>query len=271
MRTNLTRSPKVSVLIANYNNSFFLERCIKSVENQNYKNKEIIVVDDQSSDNSLRILERFKNRIILIKNKKEKFNITSYDQINTYKIALNNSSGKIIFFLDSDDFFSRNKLKEIVNYFIKNKNENIVMDKPITFFNKKKKFKFIKKSRNTFFTPWPRFSPQSCICVDRNYLSKIYKIIAIKKFPTVCLDFRIITFSFIKYKKVNIINKFLTFYQQSENSASAIYQKKFSKNWWLRRKDAHSFFNYANKKINNRKYYSADFFITKIFNYFLKK
>jgi len=64
-------NPKVSVLIVNYNNSFFLRRCIESVEKQKYKNKEIIVVDDQSSDNSLNVLKEFK-KIIVIKNKKKK-------------------------------------------------------------------------------------------------------------------------------------------------------------------------------------------------------
>ena len=266
MKTTL--NTKVSVVIANYNNSFFLKRCIRSVENQNYKNKEIIVIDDQSSDNSLDVLKEFKNRIILIKNKKKKFHIGSYDQINAYKIAVNNSSGEIIFFLDSDDFFAYNKLKEIVHYFVKNPKESIVMDRPIIFFNKKKKFKLKKKLRKTILIPWPRFSPQSCICVKREYLLKIYKIVSIKKFSTIWLDFRIIIFFFIQYKKINIINKFLTYYQQSENSASTVY-KIFSKNWWHRRQEAHSYFNYINEKINNKKYYSLDFFITKFFNNFL--
>ena len=128
-------NPKVSVLIVNYNNSFFLRRCIESVEKQKYKNKEIIVVDDQSSDNSLNVLKEFK-KIIVIKNKKKKNYIGSYDQIKAYKIALNYSSGEIIFFLDSDDFFAKNKINTAVKYFLNNKNDNIVMDKPIIFFNK---------------------------------------------------------------------------------------------------------------------------------------
>ena len=42
-----------TVLIANYNNSKCIEKCLTSVINQNYKKIEIIVVDDNSSDNSL--------------------------------------------------------------------------------------------------------------------------------------------------------------------------------------------------------------------------
>lgn len=264
------KSPKVSILVANYNNGLYLARCIKSLDSQTYKKKEIIVVDDQSTDDSLEILKKFKKKIIIIKNKKKKFNIGSYDQINAYKTALNKSTGKIIFFLDSDDFFKNNKINEIVNYFIRNKNYKIVMDKPIIFFSRKKKFKLKKKSRSTMFIPWPRFSPQSCISVKRDYLLKIYNLISIKKFPMIWLDFRIIIFTFLKYKEVHVINKFLTYYQKSKNSASSFY-KIFSRNWWVRRGEAHNYFNYINKKINNQNKYSLDFIITFFFSNFFKK
>lgn len=266
MRIKNTRNPKVSILIVNYNNSIFLKRCITSVLKQDYDNKEIVVVDDQSTDNSFDILKKFKNKIILLKNNKKKFYVGAYDQINAYKIALLKSSGEIIFFLDSDDFFSYNKLKIMVNYFKKNKEDKIFMDRPIIFYNKTKKVKFIKKIRGNFLIPWPRFSPQSCISIRRNYLIKIYKIISIKKFPTIWLDFRIVILNFIKNKKINLVKEFLTYYQQSENSASSNY-KLFSKNWWLRRYDAHNYFNYINKKKN----YSLDFFITRFFNYIFFK
>ena len=85
----------------NYNNSIYLNRCIKSIQNQNYKNIEIIVVDDNSTDNSIEILKKIK-KITVIKNEK-KNNIGSYDQINVYKIAFLKAKGDIIFFLDSDD------------------------------------------------------------------------------------------------------------------------------------------------------------------------
>ena len=270
MRVKNIMNPKVSVLIVNYNNSLFLKRCVISALKQDYHNKEIVVVDDQSNDNSLDILKEFKNRIILLKNKNKKFSIGAYDQINAYEIALKKSSGKIIFFLDSDDFFSYNKLKKMVNYFEKSKKANIFMDKPIIFYSKNKKLVVTKRLRGNSLIPWPRFSPQSCISIRRDYLLKIYKIISIKKFPTIWLDFRIIILDFIRNKKINLVNEFLTFYQQSENSASSSY-KFFSKNWWQRRQEAHNYFNYIYKKVNNKKIYSLDFFITRFFNIFFCK
>ena len=50
----------VSILITNYNKSLFLKKTIRSCLNQNYKEKEIIVFDDCSTDNSINILKNFE-------------------------------------------------------------------------------------------------------------------------------------------------------------------------------------------------------------------
>ena len=65
-----TNDPLATVLIVNYNNSNCIDQCLKSVINQNYKKIEIIVVDDNSSDNSLEILNRYTDQIKLIKSEK---------------------------------------------------------------------------------------------------------------------------------------------------------------------------------------------------------
>jgi len=63
------KKPKASILIASYNNSKYLKRCLDTAINQSYANKEIIVLDDSSKDNSLEILNKYKNKIKLIKKK----------------------------------------------------------------------------------------------------------------------------------------------------------------------------------------------------------
>ena len=55
---------KVSVLMTVYNTSKFLKRAINSVINQTYKNFELIIVDDCSTDNSKKIIEKIKNNKI---------------------------------------------------------------------------------------------------------------------------------------------------------------------------------------------------------------
>jgi glycosyltransferase involved in cell wall biosynthesis len=103
MRILNTENKKVSVIVANYNKASFLDKCIKSIEDQNYNNIQTIVVDNESTDNSLRVLEKYK-KILLIRNRMRS-NVGSYDQLNAYKLALSKANGEIIFFLDSDDFF----------------------------------------------------------------------------------------------------------------------------------------------------------------------
>ena len=134
---------KVSVLIANYNNEKYLVESINSVRKQNYQNIEIIVHDDASSDNSIKKINKYKN-IIIIKNKKRS-NYGSYNQMNAYFRAFKKSNGEVIFFLDSDDLFKKNKIKTIINEFLKNRNISSVFDLPI--YKYKNKLKIIKKKK----------------------------------------------------------------------------------------------------------------------------
>ena len=256
-------NPLVSILIANYNNEVYLKKCLDSVLNQKYKKIEVIVIDDYSNDNSLNILNKYKNSIKIIKNKK-KTKYGSFNQINAYQLGFKKSKGKIIFFLDSDDYFSKKKITEVVNFFKKNKS-NIVFDLPIyDFKNKKMKKKFIQKL--FILSTWPRFSPQSCISLRRNYAKEIFKNSKIKKFNTIWFDFRIAIYTFLKFKKIIILKKYLTYYRQNQNSVSKKF-KTFSKNWWIRRSEAHDYFSYISEKFKIKDPLSVDKLVTKFFNY----
>ena len=90
------RNIKASVLIANYNNSKYINNCITSLKKQTHKNFEIIFFDDNSSDDSLKVIKKF-TKIKIIKNKKQK-KYGSFNQINAYKKAISKSTGDIIFF-----------------------------------------------------------------------------------------------------------------------------------------------------------------------------
>ena len=171
------------------------------------------------------------------------------------------SKGNYIFFLDSDDFFKKTKVKTIVNKFKKNPNSQIYFDLPITYTNGKK-FKKKFKQKKFLLSSWPRFTPQSCIVVRRKYASEIFKISSIKKYSTLWFDFRIATYTFLKYKKLSIINSYLTYYRQSPNSASKKY-KKYSKIWWNRRSEAHDYFSYISSKLKLSDRHTIDKLITK--------
>ena len=138
MRTQFKK--KISIIIVNYNNAKFLSKSINSILSQKINNLEIIVVDDKSTDNSIQILNRFKNKVMIIKNqKKTKFG--SFNQINSYYKGYLKSKGEYIFFLDSDDFFKKSKVIEVINFFKKNNKIKITFDLAYKFFSKKKKSK----------------------------------------------------------------------------------------------------------------------------------
>jgi len=260
------KNPIASVIIVNYNNAKYLEKCLNSAINQTFKNKEIIVIDDISNDNSLKILEKYKKKIKFYINKK-KTKIGSYNQINSYYNGILKSKGRYLFLLDSDDYFKKNKVEKIIKKFSQDNSSKILFDLPILKFkNKIVLKKFIQKS--FILSSWPRFTPQSCISIDRDYAIKIFKILKIKKYPTLWLDFRIATITFLYFKKIFILNKYLTYYRQLNSSASKKY-KTMSKNWWIRRKEAHAFFSNISKKLNVRNRIKPDEVITKLVNNFI--
>ena len=258
--------PKASIIIANYNNAKYVSRCISSVLDQSYKSKEIIFVDDKSNDNSLEVIKKFKKKIKIIKNKK-KTSEGSYNQINSYYKGYLKSGGKYIFFLDSDDYFKKDKIKLLIKKFISSDKPDLIFDLPILKFKNKiviKKF----KQKKFIISSWPRFSPQSCISVSRKFADEIFKELRMKKYETIWLDFRIATYFFLKKKDIFIYKKYLTYYRQLENSASKDY-KVYKKKWWYRRKQAHDFISLINKKLNFKDPINIDKILTNIMNYFL--
>ena len=254
---------KASVVIANYNNSKFIDECIESLKNQTYKNIEIIFFDDNSHDNSLEVIKKFQN-IKIIENKTHtKFG--SFNQMNAFKKSIQCCTGEIILLLDSDDFFRNDKIEKVIDFFLRNKNENIVFDYPII----KKNDKEIpqRKKLRIFKTYWGYIHPTSCISMRREYSEKIFEKVVDNKFSDIWLDLRILLFS--KYlEKYNVIEENLTFYRQFEGNESSKF-KKFSKSWWQRRSLAHDYFlNF--KLINNLKIgKNLDFYVSKIINKFL--
>lgn len=99
--------PFFSVIIPTYNQSSFLKKALESVFNQTYKNFEIIVIDNFSNDNTTKVIKKYQKKIVYkkIHNK----GIIAKSRNLGIKLA----KGKWIAFLDSDDFWMKNKLHTI--------------------------------------------------------------------------------------------------------------------------------------------------------------
>lgn len=99
--------PLVSILICNYNYGRFISTAIDSARAQTYPNIEIIVVDDGSTDNSREVIETYKDCVRAIFK-------PNGGQPSTFNVAFAASSGDIICLLDSDDFFTPDKVAKVV-------------------------------------------------------------------------------------------------------------------------------------------------------------
>ena len=101
---------KFSVIIPNYNNAKWLEKCLNSVLNQTYKNYEIIFIDDMSEDNSLEIANKMlKPPHKVLKVPYKKFNG------GTRNIGIMEATGDYIVCIDSDDWLKENTTLEQIN------------------------------------------------------------------------------------------------------------------------------------------------------------
>ncbi len=102
---------KVSVVITTYNRCNLVKRALRSVLQQTYRNFEVIVVDDGSTDGTEDKILKFED---------EKVKVISHSKNKGSSAARNtgigNSEGEFVFFLDSDDYWLPHKLEEQINY-----------------------------------------------------------------------------------------------------------------------------------------------------------
>lgn len=145
----MTTSPLVTIYIPTYNRLPLLKRAIASIKEQSYRNLEIIIVDDCSTDDTPQYLSalaiedpRFK---YFIKNK-------NGGACESRNIAINNAQGVYITGLDDDDIFLNNRIQSFIDATLKYDMNHTVLFSAPKFFKKKiktinkLKFKLYKKT-----------------------------------------------------------------------------------------------------------------------------
>ncbi|MDD2505650.1 MAG: glycosyltransferase family 2 protein [Bacilli bacterium] len=114
---------KISVVIITYNREEYLRKAIDSVLLQDFKDLEIIVVDDGSTDNTSSLIDSYKEKGVVIKYKKNDQNLGI---VKSRNIALSLSSGEYMAILDSDDFWLDNgKLRKQFDFLESNKDYGV--------------------------------------------------------------------------------------------------------------------------------------------------
>ena len=108
---------KVSIIIPVYNAEKFIGKTIESVLNQTYKNWEMLIFNDKSKDNSLKIIKKYSEKDERIKVVDSKENVGVVTARNK---LIEIATGEFIAFLDADDYWKQNKLEKQIKFMRKN-------------------------------------------------------------------------------------------------------------------------------------------------------
>ena len=98
------KSPKVSIIIPCYNVEKYLDRCMNSLANNTYDNKEIIFINDGSNDSTSSILDNYKDKYTFVKVIHKKNEGVS----KARNSGLSNADGEYVMFVDPDDYVEPN-------------------------------------------------------------------------------------------------------------------------------------------------------------------
>jgi len=104
---------KVSVIIPTYNNEDTIIEAVESVLNQSYKNIEIIVIDDGSTDSTGDLIKKYLDKITYIKQQNQ-------ERSSARNRGILEATGKYIAFLDADDLYLKHKIEHQLNLLEKN-------------------------------------------------------------------------------------------------------------------------------------------------------
>lgn len=145
----MTNNPKVSVIIPVYNREHLIQRSINSVLNQTYKNIEVIVIDDASTDET-------KKRVLEIKDERIKYFKSDSNQgpSSSRNRGIASSTGELIAFQDSDDEWLPRKLEKQIEKLVESSNDTAAVYCRMVFIDCKtggKKMSFEVRNFNEYY------------------------------------------------------------------------------------------------------------------------
>lgn len=254
----------ISIVIPMYNCGKFISECIDSIINQTIKNFELILIDDGSSDDTIKKCQSYltDSRVKLI----SKNNSGVSD---TRNMGINHAKGKYIVFVDSDDILESTMLENMLRNMIKFESDLVICNFNYLYKNKQKSPKIFDDSESCY-KGYNQICRKLLSCTENEYFypiwNKMYKKQIINDF-SIKFDKKLYCGEDFKFnidylshcKKISTVPEMLYNYRIIENSLS----KRFDFNKWDSEKKIIGYYINFNKKNN--------FFDTSIHNiYFLK-
>ena len=160
--------PLVSIVIPTYNRSSFLLQAVESILSQTWKNVEIVIVDDGSTDDTREVLAPYMGRIRYI------YQSNSGRPSCPRNVGIRNAAGKYIAFLDSDDIMDPRKIEMQVRFLEKNPEVGMVFTDFSTFAHGRAVSQSFTSSGHTPFVQLPKtqvgpnqyiLSAEACDCL----------------------------------------------------------------------------------------------------------
>jgi glycosyltransferase involved in cell wall biosynthesis len=221
---------KASILINNYNYKPYVTKAITSCLSQTYRDIEVILYDDGSTDGSLDEIDQFSDKITIMPNKNYSKG-HCWNQINAVNEAFKKSNGEIIFLLDSDDWFFPDKVEKVMKIF-KEKPELVAVQHPFQLVDENDKFlprlkrpiftdinileaMYFTKRQDFFFTQ------TSGLCFQRSFLEKTLPLPE-DDLPLICVDIRLSRMAMFAGKIHTIGEKLAAYRIHTLNHSSAL-------------------------------------------------
>lgn len=164
-KSSINQDFKISVIIPLYNHEKFIKEAIQSVLNQTYKNFELIVIDDGSRDNSLKIAQSFND---------ERLRVISQENRgahNTINRGLDLATGEFLTILNSDDVYEKERLEKCIAYLLDNPDAHLVASY-IKIINESGKNQGIKKGWKNM-EPWAVPNKERSFAKDDDFVKNL--------------------------------------------------------------------------------------------------
>jgi glycosyltransferase involved in cell wall biosynthesis len=210
------KNNQVSVLMPVYNGEKFIDTAIQSILNQTYKNFELIIVNDSSTDGTEKIVKAFKD--VRIKYRKNKSRLGLAANRNA---ALSLATGKYIAILDADDYAHPSRLQEQVSLLLANKSCVIcgsyaeVIDEHNTIINRWKFPLDATSLRGRFYIQFPLV--HSSVMFRHSTVQKLMLDYDAKFSPSEDYDF---CFKLLTVGEAQVIPRFLVRYRVHQQNSS---------------------------------------------------
>ena len=207
----MNNKPIISIIMNCYNGEAFLNEAINSITKQTFENWELIFFDNNSKDNSEKIVKSFKDSRIKYFKSDRLLNL--YDARN---LAVKKTNGDYISFLDTDDMWTKDKLEKQINFIKKNSNYKILYSNYYVLKNNEKQIMYKNELPSGFITQ--KLLDFYGIGINTVFVAKsIFEQYNFKKDLNIIGDFDFFIQTSKKFQ-IGYISDPLTFYRIHENS-----------------------------------------------------